>query len=625
MEDPDPDLAIRKVKDINLRHCVNVFQPDKDQPAASALSFRQGGRPVILGDLPEASMDPESPELASLQARVAALETQVAQLMNRGAAASPRPATPQPVPRPLPPRPVPKPAKPANPGLVIAVIGAGIFLIGAIFFLWWSIQQGWLGPAPRMAMGVITGAAIAAGAARMILKGTRKLGVCVLAAGLGTLILSLYYGTASSHLLPPILGFAGTAVAVIFAGGLAARAKSGGALSVGLLAGFIAPIAFSEGGHHEVALAIYLAVLMGAALIVPYLSGTGARWMGTRILALLGADALLCAACADVLKADAGTLLILLALHAVLAGLWLWLPRHAERPRGAMVLWMLEDAALSGLAFLAWKHLGWMDEGFAAPLLLLGAANLALVKPLRARLGDRSADLGLIALAAAHLALALPVALAWSWAGVSWGLLALCFSFAASLAEDDPETGVKALHFQLLALGFAILASLRWLVADGDLWSPACLTASGTPFLNAAFATGLLATLSWLALARKGALRILGFLGAEGLAHILIPLEADYAFAKHGADWRQAGLAFTFLWALSGAAHWLMSLRREGAEGRALAIAGYVWLAFAAMKLMVVDLSGAGMGWRALAFLMVGGIFLAVALVGNRLRPRSDA
>lgn len=572
-------------------------------------------------------MDPESSELASLQARVAALETQMAQVMNR--ATAPRPASvqsSQPLPRPLPPRPapVPKPSKPANPGLVIAAIGAGIFLIGAIFFLWWSIQQGWLGPAPRMALGVLAGAAIAAGAARMILKGARKLGVCVLAAGLGTLILSLYYGSAA-HLLSPTLGFAGTALAVLFAGGLAARAKSGGALSVGLLAGFIAPIAFSQGGHHEVALVIYLAVLMGAALLVPYLSGTGARWVGTRILALLGTNALLCAACADVLKADAGILLGLLALHALLAGLWLWLPKHAERPRGALILWMLEDAALSGLAFLAWKELGWMNEGFPAPLLLLGAANLALVKPLRARMGDRSADLGLLALAAAHLALALPVALAWSWAGVSWGLLALCFSGAAALAEDYAGTGVKALHFQLLALGFAILASLRWLVADADLWSPLSLSASGTPFFNPAFATGLLATLSWLALARKGALRVLGFLGVEGMAHILIPLEAGYAFAKHGASWHQAGLAFTFLWALSGAAHWLASLKREGAEGTALSIAGYVWLAFAALKLIAVDLSGAGMGWRALAFLLVGGIFLAVALVGNRLRPRSDA
>ncbi len=574
-------------------------------------------------------MDPESPELASLQARLAALEAQVAQLMNRTApAAAPRPAFTQPVQpvqRPLPPRPAPKPAKPANPGLVIAAIGAGIFLIGAIFFLWWSIQQGWLGPAPRMALGLLAGAAIAAGAARMILQGTRKLGVCVLAAGLGTLMFSLYFAAASSHLIPPSMGFAGTAIAVLFAGGLAARAKSGGALSVGLLAGFIAPIAFSEGGHHEVALAVYLAVLMGAALLVPYLSGAGARWMGARIIALLGTGALLCAACADVQKADAGPLLGLLALHGALAGLWIWLPTHAERPRGALILWMLEDAALSGLAFMAWKELGWMNEGFAAPLLLLGAANLAMVKPLRARLGDRSADLGLLALAAAHLALALPVALAWSWDGVSWGLLALCFSGAAALAEDDAETGVKALHFQLLALGFAILASLRWLVADADLWSPLAFSASGTPFFNAAFATGLLATLSWLALARKGALRILGFLGAESLAHILIPLEVGYAFARHGASWHQAGLAFTFLWALSGAAHWLASLKREGAEGTALSISGYVWLAFAALKLIAVDLSGAGMGWRALAFLLVGGIFLAVALLGNRLRPRSEA
>lgn len=568
-------------------------------------------------------MEPESSELAALAARVTALEAEVAKLTAHPVAPAPaRPAAP--TPRPMP-RPEPKPVKPANPGLVIAIIGSAIFLLGAIFFLGWSIEQGWLGPAPRMGLGLLFGAAMAAGAARMILKGTRKLGVCVLAAGLGTLILSLYYGSASAHLLSPSLGFAGTAVAVIFAGGLAARARSGGALSVALLAGFLAPVAFSEGGHHEVALAIYLAVLLAAALAVPYLSGTGARWMGSRLIALLGVNSLLCFACAEVLKTDAGTLLLLLALHALLAGLWLWLPRHEERPRGALILWMLEDAALSGLAFLAWKQLGWMDEGFAGPLLILGAANLAMVKPLRARLGDRSADFGLLALAAAHLALALPVALSWSWAGLSWGLLAFCFAGAATLAEEGE--GPKPLHLQLLALGFAILASFRWLVADLSLWdSPYPLAPSeGMAFFNAAFATGLLATASWILLARKGALRVLGFLGAEGMAHLVLPLEVAYALHRGGAAWHQAGLAFTFFWALSGAAHWLLGLKREGAEGKAMTIAGYVWLGFAAFKLIVVDLSDAGMGWRALAFLLVGAIFLGVALLGQRLRPRSDA
>lgn len=580
-------------------------------------------------------MDPDSSELASLQARVAALEAQMAALMATPAPASrPQPAAqgpahtaarPTAAARPLPPRPPAEPRKPTNPGLVIAILGSAIFLLGAIFFLGWSIQQGWLGPAPRMGLGVLFGACLAAFAARLILKGTRKLGVCILFAGLGTFMLSLYYGSASAHLIAPSLGFAGTAVAILFAGALAARAKSGGALVVALLVGFLAPIAFSEGGHHEIALAIYLAVLMAAALAVHYLSGTGARWVGSRLLALLGTALLLLAAGVDIQKADAGLLLGLLALHALLAGLWIWLPRHPERPIGALLFWMLEDAVLSGLAYLAWHRMGWMTEGFAAPLILLGAANLALVKPLRARLGDRSADFGLLALAAAHLGLALPVALAWSWAGLSWGLLALCFAGAATLAEESD--GPKPLHLQLLALGFAILASFRWLVAITDLWDASYLLSPGAshPFFNAAFATGLLATFAWALLARKGGLRILGYLGAEGLGHFVLPLELAYAFHRGGASWHHAGLAFTFFWALSGSLHWLLGLKREGAEGKALLIAGYTWLGFAAFKLIVLDLSGAGMGWRALAFLLVGAIFLGVALLGQRLRAKESA
>ena len=87
-----------------------------------------------------------------------------------------------------------------------------------------------------------------------------------------------------------------------------------------------------------------------------------------------------------------------------------------------------------------------------------------------------------------------------------------------------------------------------------------------------------------------------------------------------GTGWA-ASVAVTLAWALSGALQWLGSLAEERPPVRlGLAVAGYAWLGTASVKLIAVDLAGATTPLRALAFLGVGAILLAAALVANRAR-----
>lgn len=570
-------------------------------------------------------MDPEVPkdqaQPQELAERVARLEAQVAWLLQRqpGAAA---PAPPRP--RPAPPA---SPRREVSPVVWIAGIGAAIFLFGTVFFFRWAIQQGWVGPEIRFVLGLLTGGALSAFAGRLLLGDSRRLGVALLLAGLGTLQFTFRAGAMAYHFYDAALGLGAAALVTLVAGGLAARGRSGGALTASLVSGLAAPLVFSQGGHHEVALALYLAVLMAGALAVPYLSGAGGTWHGARWTALVGTWLLLLPACAEVPKADAPTLAALLLLHLLLAGLWTWLPGREEKPGTPTVLWLVASILATSYGWMLWKRLDLAPETFALPVLAVAALNLALVKPLRTRMASRRADWGLLALAAGHLALAVPVALAWRWVGPLWGAFALGMAWA-SLKAEEGDHAEEATALRWLAAALALITSLRWAFHGLD-----ALFLHGralTPFLNPAFAEGALASAAWFLLARRGgALGLIAFLALEVTANVTAAFEAarvvQWLQAPRPGLWglsRAASVAMTLVWALSGAWQWMRGLRETGQAGLALRIAGYAWMGLASLKLIAADLDRADTPLRALAFLGVGGIAMAAAILANRRRVK---
>lgn len=580
-------------------------------------------------------MDEARPVSEDLVARVARLESQVAELQRRLGATPPRlevpeipkaPIPPAP-PRPLaPPIPVVKPPKPVSPVVLVAGAGAIIFLLGALFFLHWSIQQGWIGPEIRFLMGLAGGAGLTLLAARFLLGDRPALGVAVLLAGVGTLMFTLRFGAFSYHFYPPALGFGGTFAAVLLSGALGARARRGGALFVALAAGLAAPLVFSEKPHREVELAVYLAVLQGGALLVPYLARLGARWGGCRWLLVLVTWLYLLGACLEVQPGKAEALALMLLLHLGISFLWIWLPayRGDERPCTPTVLWILVSLGFTGLGAILWRHkLQLMPEAFAIPVLGMAGLNLALVAPLRRRMDGCGADLGLLALAFGHLALAVPIALAWRWVGPLWGCFALAMAWA-SLRRQEMEEGTSLV---MLAWGLTLAASVRWLVSLG--LGVYFVSQVRVPFLNEVFACGALTAAAWALLSKVGGpLRGLAFAGMQLVGGLTLSCEVSVLVLWWGGSPSMSRVMVTLVWAFLGAAQWLRSLSAE--KGRlAFAVAGYSWLALASFKLMVVDLASADAPKRALAFLGVGVVFLGAALVGNRVRrslaPEEDA
>ena len=568
-------------------------------------------------------MDPNASQ--DLSERVARLEAQVAGLLQRQ---SPQPEA-RPAARPAPPARPPTPRREFSPVVWIAGIGASIFLFGTAFFFRWAIQQGWVGAELRFALGLLAGLGITAVAVKLLLSDSRRLGVALLLAGLGTLQFTFRAGAMEYHFYEAPAGLFAAALVTLLAGALAAHCRSGGTLTACLVSGLAAPLVFSRGGHHEVALAVYLAVLMAATLAVPYLARTGGRWPGARWTALLGVWLLLLPTCAEVMKADAATLAGLLILHLLLAGLWAWLPGTEETPGTPTVLWLVASILATVYGWLLWKRLGLPAELFALPILAVAALNLTLVQPLRKRLGSHRADWGLLALAAGHLALALPVALAWRWVGPLWGVFALGVAWASLKAEDSPFTE-EAATLRGLAAALALATTLRWAVhgLDGSLFHGGTLV----PFFNAAFAEGALGAAAWFLLTRRGgSLGVISFVALEVTANGTLAVEAAQlvqwfqapAHLGYGPS-RAASIAMTLVWALSGAWQWMRGLGQRDEGRRALMLAGYGWMGIASAKLILSDLDRADTPLRALAFLGVGGIGMAAAILANRRRSHGS-
>jgi hypothetical protein len=509
---------------------------------------------------------------------------------------------------------------------VIAAIGASLFLLGAAFFLWVAIDSGWIGPVGRFVLGLLVGGILTCLATRLSLQGSYKLGTAILVAGLGVLVFTLRVGAFNYDFYSPTLGIIGAAVTTIFAGALAGRVRYSLILIIALVLGFLSPILFSAGGHHEVTLSIYLAALTIAALAVPYLAKVGAKWSVARWLLIIGNFALLTYAAVEVRASNSLSMLALLALHYALAGVWIWLPRVAQSPSTPTLLWFLVTLPTTCLAWVLWDNLSWMNELFVAPVLIIAFANLMLVKPLRLRLGSRKADLGLLVLATGHVVLAVPVALDWKWVGPLWGIFAMGLAAAVRYAREKKLWDADELRaLRILAFGMALVATTRWCVYTISLVS---LSSVSLALVNRYFLEGIFTALAWLLLARDtGVLRVGGLLGLEIVGTFTLGFEAAHLARWLGISNFGGSVILTLVIAVVGAGQWLHSvIQLESPLRRTVSIAGYCWLGLASFKLIVYDLSASSLSlensiiWRALAFLGVGGVFMTAALIAHWAR-----
>jgi uncharacterized membrane protein len=472
-------------------------------------------------------------------------------------------------------------------------IGAFAVLAGAAYFFKYAVDNDWIGPTGRVALGALAGlAAIAAGEA--LRPRTRALWVnAVQGAGIALLYLAAFAGAALYRLFPLPAAFAAVAVVALAGGALAVRGRSELVLALALAGGLLAPAILSTGEDRPGALLGWLLALCVPAivvsarlrfLVVPWLAFAGtaaffgawydrffADWPPPNVLD----PNLPAAAQAGPYHALAPRLVPLaLALAHVAAWLFTWesfvrVPAqpHAGRraaPRLWADLWLAAALVAGELGAFSLLH----DRALGAGAAVAGAGILAAL--FTGRAGRPAILLAVSALGGALVAVGITDARsgtspAWIAAAGCWGAVHLGAAARALLRTRETGAAPPAsllVCAALAGLGFAALV----LEATGD----------GDGLLRAvlAGAAGAAELALGAAVLRRGRLRATILLGTS-----LALVAAAAAFLLSGAS-------VTLAWAALAAV--VAALAARDRDPAWLAGAGLLFAA-AVVRLVTVD------------------------------------
>ncbi len=202
-------------------------------------------------------------------------------------AAVPRPPEPSPAP------PAPEPPRPGRPsGSLELVLGtkwlgwAGmlLFLVGAALFLKYAYDNDWIGPAGRLAIGVVAGLVALGLGEYCRRRDWPALFQTLTGGGIAIFYICIYFSFEVYELSGSGVSIA---LATLVTVGAVVMAVAHNAVAIGILAcigGFLSPILLSTGENHPYLLFTYIAVLDLVALGAAYYR----RWRALDLLCFFG-------------------------------------------------------------------------------------------------------------------------------------------------------------------------------------------------------------------------------------------------------------------------------------------------------------------------------------------------
>jgi len=502
-------------------------------------------------------------------------------------------------------------------------IGIVAVLVGLSYFLKLALENGWIGPAAQVIIGLFAGIGILFWSERFRAKGYPAFAYSLKAVSFGALYLSLWAASQYYHLVPPTVAFVGMVMVTLTAAALSLRQNAELLAAFALAGGLLSPVLVSTGENHEIALFSYLLLL-----------DLGTVWM----VAIKGWRRLL-------LGSFAGTLLLFsawavsyytepqLLTTVIFASLFflLYVPAPfigAAPPRRQNATELVLVTIANPAAYFIACYL-MMERDYRLPLvwLTLAAAVLyfVLLRPLRRR---EQPDTPLfeplyLAVAIGFITVAIPLKPDLYWLTFGWLVEGGALFWAAHRGKS----------FLLLNLGAVatILGVFRLVFVDSDTRQPLLFNPRFGLYLVAISALALLA---WVTKLRGGdeyrQWSAAAVLGLNALALIALHFEVlDYFRPAPNqplamVDWRSLHIArdFTYsaVWMIYGSALMLVGFWKRSAFLRWQAIA---LLALTAAKVFFVDINALERGYRIAAFIVLGAILLAVSFFYQRARVKA--
>ena len=549
---------------------------------------------------------------SELDARVARMETYFGVARRPEVTSIPPPALPSTPP------PLPEPNIETRLGLNwlnrVAVI---TLLFGVAFFFKYAVDSGWIGPAMRVALGIVAATLALAVGEWMSIKGHRIFAQGVTGLGVSLLYLSFYASFAFYHLLPQGTAFALMSLTTLSSGFLALHSDSQAVAILGLIGGFLTPPLLSTGQDHPWVLLFYSLSLSLAAMALAKLK----QWQPIVFLSFVG-TALLYLGSTDTVGPEAAEAPRAVAMLWISLGFCLFL--FASKLTGQWLLLVNAIACFS--ASYSQLHRPFNDW-MGALALVFSLVHFGWAQ-LESRLRDTS-----LAVAVGFVTLAIPLHFHGYRITMAWAIEAAVLAW---LSLQKSTSGEKATDRQLLPAEFTrsacfcvlSLTLARLILSDAGMLGAA---SSYATLVNLRFLTFVIVAASFWFIAHcfSTATKIQWESGAPyALGHAVLLwallLEAngwslrDYSVndARHVFS-----LAASILMALYGLALiasgtiWARWLDR---------ILGLALLGLVIAKLYLIDVWDLNRGARILAFLVLGAVLLLVSYLYSRYRTALD-
>ncbi len=508
-------------------------------------------------------------------------------------------------------------------------IGITAVLIGVSYFLKFAFDNNWIGPAGRVAIGLLAGIAIVVWSENFRRRGYVIFSYSLKAVGIGVLYLSLYAAFQVYSLVPGgvafIMMFAVTAATAVMAWNEDAEILA----AFALIGGFGTPLLLSTGQNREVALFAYVVVLDLGALVLVILK----PWRRLLLLSYFGTLGLYAgwsSSFYDItqVRMTVGFATLFFAIFAIAPLLaqpaakgWM---SDAVPPLVAVV----NAAGYFLQIYIMFEEIGTKDTAWFA--LALAALYIFLSRQARGRESNpeaaKTVDLLHLALAIGFITVAIPIRLDAHWITMGWFVEAAVLLWVADRIHSE--------LLNVFVVGALVLGVGRLLLIDNFFIT--------RPIFNHRMATyavaiAVLGAVAWYGSRRKDdtgrTAAAVSVVALNLLALIALSREvADYYLQQltslrpqgqwdpsEWKDWRHVEIArdFTYsaLWMAYGAMLMVVGFWRRSAFVRWQAL---VLIAFTIGKVFLYDVSELDRGYRIVSFIVLGALLLAISFVYQR-------
>ena len=506
-------------------------------------------------------------------------------------------------------------------------IGIAAVLIGVSYFLKFAFDSNWIGPAGRIAIGLIAGIAVVLWSERFRSRGYRVFSYSLKAVGIGVLYLSLWASFQVYHLMPSGAVFVCMLIVTAATCALALSQNAEILAVFAITGGFSTPLLLSTGENREIALFAYVVLLdLGILALVTF-----KPWRRILLLGFVGTLLLYVGWYSEFYDRSqiTPTLFFATLFFLIFAVAPLLILRQERGPGTMPLILALANAgtyflqAYAMIMDISHTEMAWFS-------LALAAVYLALNR-LRSKSSDAAGEQNLrlmhLALAVGLVTVAIPIRLESHWITIGWFVEAATLLWVGERIESD--------LLNVFALAALVLGVARLLLFDNFNTVQLVVNMRMVTYGIAIAVVGLVAygaskrdddtarTIGSLAVVAMNALALRG-LSLEVADYYSRQLASAQSAAGNwrAANWTQIhsveiarDFTYSALFMAYGAMLMVVGFWRSSAFVRWQAL---LLIAATTVKVFIYDTSQLDRIYRILSFVVLGVLLLAISFAYQR-------